>query len=216
MDLTLARTNMIRCQLIPNLVENESLLDILSQVPREAFVDAAYQEFAYSDYPLPLEASGDRKMLKPLQAAWLIQALDVEPGDRVLVVGAGSGYEAALLAKMGARVYALESSAALADKGRGLSEEDAISWQTGNLDQGWPEQAPFDAILVCGAAVSIPDALLAQLSTDGHLVGVLGRAGDAVMRAVRLSKAAPNKPEPLFETSAPALPGLDGDGAFEL
>jgi protein-L-isoaspartate(D-aspartate) O-methyltransferase len=215
MDLGLARTNMIKSQLIPNQVQDERLLDVLGQVPREAFVAPAYRSFAYSDYPLPL-GEGSRRMLKPLQSVWMIQSLQAQPDERILVVGAGSGYEAAVLAKMGAKVYALESQRELVESGRQEASHTDISWHVGPLAAGWPEQQPFDAILLCGAVPEVPRGLVQQLDAQGRLICIVGKPGASVMRAIQVwGQDHAGQPETLFDTVATALPGFE-TRSFEL
>ncbi|MEO5353224.1 MAG: protein-L-isoaspartate O-methyltransferase [Magnetococcus sp. XQGC-1] len=213
MDFSLARTNMVKSQIIPNGVDHPALLEALLTIPREPFVISTHQEFAYSDYALPINQA--RRSLKPLQIARLLQALGSVSGHTLLVVGAGTGYEAALLARMGAQVSALESDEALLEQGKRLAF-DGIHWHSGPLLQGLSAQAPFDGILLCGAVESIPDPLLAQLGEQGQLLAILGAPGEPVMRAVRVHGAKEQTMDTLFETSAfPLLPRDDGQG-FQL
>jgi protein-L-isoaspartate(D-aspartate) O-methyltransferase len=202
MDFALARTNMVKSQVLPNNISHSGLLDALQSLPRESFVLPSQQIFAYSDYALPMGAV--RRSLKPLQIARLLDALDLRPGQKILVVGAGTGYEAALAARLGAQVFALESDPALVAIGQ-QADGGLVTWHTAPLAGGWPEQAPFDAILLCGAVPAIPDAVLAQLQPQGTLVAIQGNAGDPVMYTVRLRG---HKKEILGETAAfPLLAG---------
>ncbi|WP_130471242.1 protein-L-isoaspartate O-methyltransferase family protein [Candidatus Magnetaquicoccus inordinatus] len=202
MDFALARTNMVKSQVVPNNISHHGVLDAMQSTPREPFVLPSHQMFAYSDFALPMGAV--RRSLKPLQIARLLDALEITPGQKILVVGAGTGYEATLAARLGAQVYALESDAQLVAIGQTV-ENTQLSWHTAPLVGGWPEQAPFDGILLCGAVPAIPDALLAQRKPLGALVAIQGNEGDAVMYMVRMRGS---KKEILGETVAfPLLAG---------
>ncbi|MBF0159070.1 MAG: protein-L-isoaspartate O-methyltransferase [Magnetococcales bacterium] len=211
-NISQARYNMVKSQIIPNRVTDERLVASFMAVAREPFVDPKWHDFVYSDHPLPI--SPNRYALKPLQIAWMIQSLSLASAGRVLVVGAGGGYEVALLSHVGHEVYALESDATL-DAPRILSTG-SIAWKVGVLGEGWPESAPYDAILCCGAVLAVPNALLRQLAPEGVLVAIVGEPGAAVMRAVRYRAAGQDQPELLFETVAGHLPGLDSDQRFIL
>ncbi len=200
MDFSLARTNMVKSQIAPNRVDNPALLEAFLSTSREPFVVDTHKEFAYSDHALPMNAT--RRALKPLQTARLVQSLGITAGQKILVVGAGTGYEATLLAHMGGEVFALEADPALAELGKQLTHTDAIHWQVGAMASGWPERAPFEAILLCGSVESIPNPLLAQLGTHGQLVAIVGQPGDPVMQAVRVRGNREQKTDILFETVA--------------
>ncbi|MBF0310264.1 MAG: protein-L-isoaspartate O-methyltransferase [Magnetococcales bacterium] len=215
MDFSAARVNMVQSQLVPNRVYDESLLESVRTIPRESFVDPRYQEVAYSDYAVPL---GDaRCILKPVQSALMIQAMQVLPGQKVLVVGAGTGYEAMVLARVGARVFALESDTALAARGQELTRGMAVEWKIASMELAWAEAAPFDAILFCGAVPVVPSKAVGLLADQGRLVAILGKTGDRVMQVVRLvGRVRSDFPERLFETQAPVLPGFEDKKAFQL
>lgn len=205
MDFSLARTNMVKSQVAPNGVSDAPILAALMETQREAFVDAAHKPFSYSDHALPLGAT--RRCLKPLQMARLIQALDVTPGQTILVAGAGTGYEASLLAHLGAHVFALEADATLAEQGQQLTQAASVQWQTGDPRLGWADKISFDGILLCGSVASIPDPLLNQVSDQGVLVAIVGteesgKAGGTIMHATRIRGRNGQQAETLFETFA--------------
>ncbi|MEO5366149.1 MAG: protein-L-isoaspartate O-methyltransferase [Magnetococcus sp. WYHC-3] len=217
MDYTTARSNMVNSQVAPNRIRDTALVAAFRQVPRECYVDPAQAVFAYSDAPISLDPSGHRLMLSPVQQAWLIEALGVGPGDKVLVVGAGTGYEAALLARMGVNVHALESNAELLQRGRGLTQDSGVEWRQGDLEEGWPQSSPFDGILFGAAATVIPSKLVGQLGSDGRLVAIVGQPGSPVMVAQKVvGVSGSDRPEHLFETVAPHLPDLLPGGGFQL
>ncbi|MBF0136562.1 MAG: hypothetical protein H7833_15920 [Magnetococcus sp. DMHC-1] len=213
-DLARARKNMVQSQVLPNRVTNPDLLALLGSIPRERFFDAAYREFAYSDYPIPLGWSG-RCCLLPLQIAWLIQALECGKGDKVLVVGAGTGYEAALLAGMGAQVCALESDPVLAAQGQEATAGTEVAWRVQEYQSGWPEEAPFRGILFCGAVHEVPASCRQQLARDGNLVAIVGPSRAPVMHAKRFSGSG-GPEEFLFETVTTSLPGLECSSTFQI
>lgn len=217
MDFQLARVNMVRSQVAPNRVTDNNLLDSLLVVPREQFVAEAYRDFAYSDYAVPLPGVEGRRFLKPLQVAWLIDALQVQSGDRVLVVGAGVGYEAMVLARMGAEVFALEADPALTSQGEALCSGESVQWRTGSLANGWPEASPFDAILICGAVDAVSNKLIGQMGKNGRLTAIVGRVGEPIMQGVRMvGISGGDRPERLFETVADPLPGFGMPERFVL
>ncbi|OSM04970.1 protein-L-isoaspartate O-methyltransferase family protein [Magnetofaba australis] len=216
MDTAQARANMVKSQVLPNNVQNEALLAAMNSVARENFAPEKFAAAAYSDMAIPLDDQG-RRMLSPLQAAWLIQSLDIQPGAKALVVGAGLGYEAALLATMGAKVYAVESDAALAELGKAATAGLDVQWRVGELAEGWKDPAPYDAILFCGAADKTPSQPVGQLTDDGRLSIIHGVAGEPVMAGVKIvGFGGADHAETLFETVATPLPGLAGGSGFTL
>ncbi|MBF0614066.1 MAG: hypothetical protein HQL92_02815 [Magnetococcales bacterium] len=214
MDFTEARVNMVKSQAVPNMVQNQALLEGLLRIPREDYTTSAHREFAYSDHPV-LWDDGGRRSLTPVQTGWMIQELDLTAGDRVLVVGAGSGYECAVLSAMGMEVFAVESDADLAARGARLTDPARVQWRVAPMADGWTDAGRFDAILICGAVAELPNKLIGQLQPDGVLVGIVGQSGDVTMRAVRVS-GIPVRQVTLYETVAPVLPGFGESGGFRL
>ncbi|MEO5345433.1 MAG: hypothetical protein H7834_03525 [Magnetococcus sp. YQC-9] len=210
MDYNLARVNMVKSQTVPNMVLDEALVAGMLKVSREEFTIPAHKELAYSDFPVAWNDSG-RRALTPLQTGLMIQEMAMSAGDRVLVIGAGSGYECALLAAMGMEVFALESDAELAARGARLTEGSRVSWQVGSLADGWSEAGRYDGILIAGAVAKIPNKIIGQLQPDGVVTAIVGRGGDVVMRAVKIS-GVPVREEAIFDTVAPILPGFGDDG----
>ncbi|QDP18968.1 protein-L-isoaspartate(D-aspartate) O-methyltransferase [Sphingomonas xanthus] len=170
-------------------IDDEALLAAFRAVPREDFVPEAYRSHAYDDGPLPIGAA--QTISQPYIVALMIAHAAVEPASRVLEVGAGSGYAAALLGHLAAEVVALERVAPLADQARariaalGIGNVRVV---TGDGCNGWVEGAPYDAILVAAAARSVPRALLEQLRCPGgRLVIPVERFGGA-QRLVRIER----------------------------
>jgi protein-L-isoaspartate(D-aspartate) O-methyltransferase len=164
-------------------------LAAMRKVPRHLFVDPSLAHAAHADHPLPI---GHRQTIsQPFIVAFMTQALGLRGGEKVLEVGTGSGYQAAVLAEIAARVYTIEIVAPLASEARQRLARlgyDRVEVRAGDGYLGWPEAAPFDAIVVTAAAPSIPEPLKAQLKDGGRLVipvgersqelVVLTRAGD--------------------------------------
>jgi len=177
-DFLERRRYMVDCQLRTGDVTNLNLLAAFLDAPREAFVDPAVAAFAYMDSDQPARGSKTRRLLAPLTLARLLQAATVAPGEMALDVAGGSGYSAAILARLGARVVALESDAGAAEAAKSeLSGVASAEVVVGDLAAGFPSKAPFDVIVVNGAFEVLPDILIAQLAENGRLVGVEARRG---------------------------------------
>ena len=152
-------------------VLSESVMEVMKAVPRHEFVPVELRAFAYTDSPLPI--GYDKTISQPFIVALMTDLLDLQAEDRVLDVGTGLGYQAAILAKLVDRVYSIELLEELAQgAGRRLAEQKFtnIELRVGDGSKGWPEQAPFDKILVAAAPDLIPTPLLAQLKPGGKMV----------------------------------------------
>jgi len=153
-----------------------AVIEALRAVPRHAFVPEWEQDLAYGNHPLPIGAG--QTISQPYIVAVMSQMLQVGRGDRVFELGTGSGYQAAILAAMGVDVYTVEIVPELAERARKTLEAlgyDHVQVRAGDGWMGWPEAAPFDAIIVTAAAPRIPDPLVAQLKTGGRLVIPVGQ-----------------------------------------
>ena len=190
LDLAHQRELMIDRQLAARGVRDTHVLDAMRQVPREAFVPEGLQEFAYEDTPLPIEAG--QTISQPFIVAAMIEAAEIRPGDHVLEVGVGSGYAAAVMSRIAARVYAVERHEALsraaAERMRRLGY-DNVEVRRGDGTLGWPEAAPFDAILVAAGGPAIPETLKDQLDIGGRLVMPLGETQQE-QRLVKVTRTA--------------------------
>jgi len=165
------RDGMVERQLVARGVRDEHVLRAMRTVPRERFVDERLAAFAYDDSPLPIEAG--QTISQPFMVAWMIEAAEVAPGDHVLEVGAGSGYASAVLAQIAATVHAIERHALLTRIARERLDALActnVHLRTGDGTLGWPEAAPFDAILVAAAGPQVPHPLKEQLHLGGRLL----------------------------------------------
>ena len=166
-----ARAAMVDSQLRAEGIADPAVLAAMGAVPREDFVAEGLRPIAYSDRAIPLAAK--RALMPPAALGQLIQALAPVPGDRVLVVGAGTGYSAAILTAMGVAVTALESDSALAAIARGQG----IAIADGPLASGYPADAPYDFILIDGAVEELPEAIIDQLAEGGRLAAALAEGG---------------------------------------
>ncbi|MFT4080274.1 protein-L-isoaspartate O-methyltransferase family protein [Rhodomicrobium sp.] len=220
MNFATARLHMVESQIRPNGVRDPLILDAFASLPRELFVPENRQQLAYIDEGLlAVEAEGDepaRYLLQPMVLARLLEAAEPSREDHVLDVGGATGYSAAILSRIAAKVDALETSAALADamkKRLSLLGASNVGVHAGALEKGVPSQKPFSLIVVNGAVAEEPKALFDQLADGGRLVAIvrrgwLGRAwlyeksGDVVSG------------RPLFDASADYLPGFEPQPQF--
>ena len=201
-DFAQARRTMVDCQLRTYDVTDRALLAAMDEVPRERFVRAGQETFAYSDGPVEDSGAG-RLLLAPMVLARLIQALGIESGQRVLDI-AGGGYSAAVLARLGAEVTALDNQKEALDRPAAPGPAGPTTFRTGPLQGGCPDLAPFDAILINGAIEDEPTALLDQLAEGGRLACIRrdGRLGQAL---VYMKANGAVSFRPLFDAVAPVL-----------
>jgi protein-L-isoaspartate(D-aspartate) O-methyltransferase len=208
-DYAAARAAMIESQLRPQGVTDPAVLAAMGSLPREQFVPDHARPLAYSDRSVPL---GDgRYLVPPAVLGQLLTQMSLEHGQRALVVGAGTGYSAALLGAMGLEVHALESAIALVARARELGVE-AIE---GPLGSGLKSEGPYDQILIDGAVESIPDALVDQLADGGCLAAALIDRGVARLIVGRKAGSAFGYFS-VGDAGVPVLPGFSRPKAFTL
>ena len=175
---TKEREYMVQSQIESRGISNSAVLEAMRQVPRHEFVLKPYLHLAYADSPLPINYG--QTISQPYIVAWMSELLHVEPGDRVLEIGTGSGYQAAVLAEMGIEVYTIEIIPELAQEVRQRLDDLGYSdIHTLNADGyfGWEEFAPYDAIIVTAAPDHLPQPLVNQLADGGRLVIPIGPVG---------------------------------------
>jgi protein-L-isoaspartate(D-aspartate) O-methyltransferase len=210
-----ARANMVESQLRPNKVTDERVIAAFLRIRRELFVPERLRGVAYIDDDLPL--GGGRYMMKPVVVARLLQAAMTEAKDAALVVGAGVGYEAALLAQLVRSVIALEENPELARIGRSALVDHriaSVSYVEAPLSLGYRQRSPYDLILFAGAVPEIPGEINGQLAEGGHIAVVL-RQRDRVGRATLITRAgAALALRVMFDAAAPLLPGFIAKPAF--
>ena len=170
-----ARRAMVEWQLAARDIDDERVLEAMGRVPRHELVPAPLRDEAYRDYPLPI--GHDQTISQPYIVAFMTQALEPRAGDRVLEVGTGSGYQAAVLAELVREVYTIEIVAPLGERARadlarlGYSN---VHVRIGDGYEGWPEEAPFDAIIVTCAPEAVPRPLVDQLREGGRMIIPVG------------------------------------------
>ena len=216
MNVETARFNMIEQQIRPWEVLDQGVLSLLSTVRREDFVPPARRALAFVDTQVPLlegQAQGPH-MLEPKVEARLLQELAVQRHEKVLEIGTGSGFMAALLAHRAMQVITLECRPELAARARenlrraGLPDVQVIDVSAAEGARGLPGEAPFDVILLSGSVAEVPRALLEQLRVGGRLAAIVG--DEPVMRARLMTRAAESSWSDvvLFDTVAPRLEGF--------
>ena len=186
--LTRDRDRMVDRQIAARGVTDPRVLDVMRRVPREVFVAKGFEEFAYADSPLPIEEG--QTISQPYVVALMIVAAEVKPGARVLEIGTGSGYAAAVLSRIAAKVHTVERHGALAEIARKRFARLGyrnIEVRHGDGTAGWPEAAPFDAIIVTAGGPDIPESLRQQLKIGGCLVIPVGgrERGQRLLKLVR-------------------------------
>ena len=185
------RESMVDYQIISRGIDDPLVVEAMRRVHREAFVPGSLRDAAYEDGPLPIGAG--QTISQPYIVALMTDALELRGGERVLDIGTGSGYAAAVLACIAAEVFSIERIPELAEQARkNLAAEgfDNVRVLCGDGTLGWPEEAPFDGITVAAGAPAVPDALKRQLAIGGHLVIPVGseHISQTLMRVTRVSE----------------------------
>lgn len=210
-DFAAARTHMVDGQVRISDVTDLRILWAFQTIERERFVPPDKRELAYVDFDMPV-APG-RWLMKPRVLAKLLQVADIRSTDRVLDVGCGLGYSAAILGRIAAEVVALEESDLAAQARHALAGEKNVDVVTGRLADGYPAAAPYEVIVMEGASEVQPESLLAQLSDRGRLVCILG--GDASAKAMLYTRSGDDVgSRPVFDAVAGVLPGFAKPPAF--
>ena len=202
-----ARKTMVDCQLRPSKVTDQFILDAFMTIPREDFVGKQQRALAYVDEDLPL--SGGRCLMEPMVLARLLQALEIRPDDSVLIVGAGCGYGTAVAAKLAGSVIAIETRANLVDKAQDVLVSigiDNAAIVKSRLVDGYPEEGPYDRILIEGGVETVPDNLLKQLTPKGRLAAIYRKPGHPVGVACVWTRSGKEFTRtPLFDARVPNL-----------
>ena len=215
MDLNQARFNMIEQQIRPWEVLDPQVLELLSVVRREDFVPLAHQALAFTDMEIPIGQG--QVMLAPRVQARLVQDLALKKTDKVLEIGTGTGFTAALLAHQAAQVISYELDAELATQARANLQKAGVhnvQVRQGDGSQGAAADGPFDVILLAGSVAEVPQALLEQLAVGGRLAAIVG--DEPVMRATLVTRTGPKSfatTQP-WDANAPRLSGFAQPSAF--
>ena len=187
-DFVLMRNNMVDRQLVSRGIDSFAVLDAMRCVPRHLFVPDSLYSCAYDDSPLPIGLG--QTISQPYIVAYMTQQLEPVPGMKVLEIGTGSGYQAAVLAYLGCEVFSIELLGEHAQKARSALSVcgfDCVSVRHGNGFAGWPEKAPFDAVIVTAAPDKVPSALVDQLRDGGRMMIPVGEV-HAVQSLLLLTK----------------------------
>lgn len=215
-DFALARRNMVEGQLRPNRVNDAGLLAALGELPRERFLPEGLRSVAYADDDVPL--GNGRFMMEPMVHARLIQVLQPQNGDKALVVAAGLGYGAAILARLTKSVVAVETDATLAATATKTLQELGVSGVelvTGPAEQGASTSAPYDIVLIEGAVPEVPQAIADQLAEGGRLATVIADPSGALGVAhLFVKQGGIMSGRPLFDAGTPLLPGFARPARF--
>jgi len=171
----LERERMVKEQIMTRGIKDKRVIEMMMKVPRHLFVDKTYYHQAYNDYPLPIGCS--QTISQPYMVAAMTELLTLNGDEKVLEVGTGSGYQAAILALLCSKVYTIERIAELTKQARARLDElgfQNINFMVGDGSLGWPEYAPYDGIIVTAGAPDIPTPLIDQLADNGRLVIPVG------------------------------------------
>ena len=174
------RRAMVQKQLLERGIRDPLVLQAMAEVPRELFVPDEWQEYAYEDSPLPI--GQDQTISQPYVVAWMIEVLALSPRDCVLEIGTGSGYGAAVLGRIAREVYTIERHKDLAEAAENRLKDLGyahVHVRQGDGTLGWPEEAPFDGIVVTASGPQIPRPLAEQLALGGRLVIPIGQTPDS-------------------------------------
>lgn len=212
-----ARFNMVESQIRTNKVTDSKLLAAMSRMPRQIFVPTGLAGVAYVDKSLRI--APNRYLLEPLVLARLLQEAVVEPSDKVLVIGAGTGYSAAILGELAGSVAAVESDAGLAETARGnlaaLAVTNAVV-HTGPMEQGLAASGPYDVILIDGMIAELPKPIADQIADHGRLVAVQAQEGRCGAGMLYRKLGGSVSGRILFDAAGPFLPGFEPRSAFAL
>jgi protein-L-isoaspartate(D-aspartate) O-methyltransferase len=183
---TSVRREMVETQLRARGIHDQRVLDAMLRIPRHEFVDEQSRAQAYEDHPVPI--AEDQTISQPFIIALSLQALELQGTECVLEIGTGSGYQTALLAVLARAVYSIERHAILAQTAAATLARlgfNNVSLQVGDGSRGWPEPAPYDAILVSAAAPKLPESLVQQLAEGGRMIVPVGPQHSQVLQLVR-------------------------------
>jgi len=203
------RRQMVDSQLRQRGIADERVLAAMERVPRHEFAPERYRDQAYEDHPLPI--GEEQTISQPYIVALMLEALKLSPTDRVLEIGTGSGYVTALLAELTESVVSIERHESLAQSARALLAAlgySNVNVVTGDGTRGFPEAAPYDAIVVSAAATEMPPALVVQLGEGGRMIIPVGSEDSQQLRLVRMENGQPNIELRELCRFVPLIPGV--------
>lgn len=211
MDYAIARRLMVERQIVARGIRDSLVLEAMLRVPRHRFVEEALWAQAYGDHPLPI---GEKQTIsQPYMVALMTEALMLTGGEKILEIGTGSGYQAAILAQIVSRVYSVERIASLARRARRILDEVGcrnvnIKLSDGTI--GWEEEAPFDGIVVTAGSPRVPAHYLTQLAVGGRLIIPVGGLGSQVLKRIVRRGLEEFQEEDLLDCRFVPLIGKDG------
>jgi protein-L-isoaspartate(D-aspartate) O-methyltransferase len=183
------RRRMVERQIRARGIKNEAVLEAMMKVPRHRFVTAEYMTSAYEDHPLPIGQG--QTISQPYIVAYMTEAAEISDNEKVLEIGTGSGYQAAILGELAKEVYSIEIIPELAERARQTLSElgyKNVHVKTGNGYEGWAEYAPYDGIVVTAAPDEVPKALIDQLAMNGKMVIPIGIGDQEMMIITKTAK----------------------------
>lgn len=211
-----ARENMVDCQLRPNRVTDDAIIDAMRKIPREKFVPRQLQGFAYVDEDVPL--GNGRYLREPVIIARLIQAAEIKKSDIVLDIGCNTGYSTAVMGHLAATVVGLEIEDNLANEADKLLHDldiiNVVVVRQRKLSEGYAAQGPYNVIFINGSVSAVPDGIKNQLADGGRLVTVVSKHGH-MGRAVLIERHGDHfSTRELFDAATPTLVGFEADKSF--
>lgn len=216
-DFDTARQNMVDGQLRPTKVTDARILDAMSTLPRELFAEKTRQGIAYIDEDI--EVAPGRYMIEPVVLARLVQALDVSDTDSVLVIGTGTGYDAALIGMLAGSVVAIESDPGLVETASMVINHlgiDNVAVVEAPLADGYPTQAPYDLVFFGGSVTEVPSGISDQVAPGGRIAAVVGGAENGILgRATIMTRVGTNLSQrAIFDAGTRPLPGFEYAAEF--
>ncbi|NLV24061.1 MAG: protein-L-isoaspartate(D-aspartate) O-methyltransferase [Deltaproteobacteria bacterium] len=211
MNFTTARNHMVERQIKARGISDALVIDAMLRVPRHLFVEEALQNQAYTDFPLPIGAG--QTISQPYMVALMTEALLLAGGEKVLEIGTGSGYQAAVLSRIASQVFTIERNPVLARKARAILDSNGfsnISIRVGDGTLGWREEAPFDAIMVTAGAPAVVEEIQRQLAINGRLVIPVGSFKEQMLKRIIRLGAAEFREENLLSCRFVPLRGRHG------
>jgi len=215
MNFEQARYNMIKQQFKPWHVSDQRTIDLVTDIHREDFIPEAYKELALADTSVPL--LHDQVTMAPKIEARMIQSVEINENDKILEIGTGCGYVTALLASLGKTVTSVDLFPEFAEMARpGLEKYGLknINLVTGDAVRGWPDEAPYDVIVITGSVPVLEDCYQEQLAINGRLFVIVGAGPAMEVTLVRRLGEKEWSSDVLFETEVPPLLGASGDTSF--
>jgi protein-L-isoaspartate(D-aspartate) O-methyltransferase len=188
-DTLIARKNMVNEQLVSRGIKDHRILNAFLEVPRHKFVEEYLKYKAYDDYPLSIGYS--QTISQPYMVALMTEAINPQPSEKILEIGTGSGYQAAILSRLCLAVYTIERISALASRARKALDDLGyfnIHIRLGDGTMGLPKDAPYDGIIVTAGAPHVPESLIGQLREDGRLIIPVGDEGIQDLRRITRTK----------------------------